>query len=192
MKDYHSACRIEKRRLSKGFTMMEVMIVVLILSILAVAGFPALNATLDHARLSAAAEEVVNALQYAQLKAMTSGLKTRVSVSPTYNTIYVRKYKSPADFFTGGDELVAGPVESEIWEYMEYPLKKGVEYVIDFNLEDRFKGVQIFWSDLNTLNPVYFDTLGSPSHGGNSTLVLGGQQIVVTLDGLTGKVSVSE
>ena len=183
--------QIKQCKFSAGLTMIEVMIVVLILSVLAVAGIPALNSSFDHARLTAAAEEVVNALQYAQLKAMTSGLKTRVAVSHTYNAIYVRKYKSPADFFTGGDELGEATVDSEVWEYMEYPLKKGVDYVIDFDVADRFKGVDITWSDYNTLAPVYFDSRGTPSHGGTAWLVLGGQQIAVTLDALTGKVSVS-
>jgi prepilin-type N-terminal cleavage/methylation domain-containing protein len=184
--------RLKKWQFAAGFTMPELIIVVLIIGIVALAGLPALNRTLDHYRLKGAAEEVVNALQYAQLKAMTSGLKTRVAVSFTYDTIYVRKCKSPADFFAGGDVLSEASVDSEVWEYMEYPLKKGVDYVIDFNVEDRFKGVNITWSDYHTLAPAYFDSSGTPSHGGTAFLALGGQQISVTLDALTGKVSTSD
>ena len=172
--------------------MIEVIIVVMILSILAVAGVPALNATLDHARLSAAAEEVVNALQYAQLSAMTSGRQTRVLISPIQQSIDVHQYKMTADLFNGGNQLTAGNVESGAYTYMEYPLKKGADYLINLQTEDRFRGVYIFWSDFNLITPLYFYTLGHPSKGGTVTLLLKDQLMVVTLDALTGKVSVSQ
>jgi type II secretory pathway pseudopilin PulG len=188
---HFSACSLS-RPFPAGFTLMETMIVFLLLGIFTMLGLPSLNASLEHHRLSGAASEVVTALEFAQLTAMTSGRKTRVSISPTFNTIYVRRYKPSADLFTGGDELVAGDVESETWEYMQYPLKKGSEYVIELAVEDRFRGVDITASDFHILNPVYFNTLGGPSHGGTATLTLGSRQMVVTLDALTGKVTVSE
>jgi hypothetical protein len=61
-----------------------------------------------------------------------------------------------------------------------------------FANEERFKGVDITLSDFDQGDPLDFDTLGRPSHGGAATLTLGGQQMVVTLDALTGKVSVSQ
>jgi len=172
--------------------MMEVMIVVLILSILAVAGLPALNATFDHARLSSAAEEAVNALQYAQLTAMTSGRPTRVVIGHLSNRIGVRQYTLSSDLFAGGNTMVAGDVESGTYQLMDYPLKKGTKYPILFDNEDRFRGVDIVSSDFDADHKLDFDTLGSPSHGGTAWLTLGGQQIGVKLDGLTGKVSVSQ
>ena len=65
------------------------------------------------------------------------------------------------------------------------------DYVIDFIAESRFKGVDITWSDFHVFNPVYFDALGNPSHGGSNLLVLGNRQKVVTLDAVSGKVTVS-
>ncbi len=183
---------IQNVKLSAGFTLIEMLIVVSLIGIMAMIGLPALNSSLDDARLRGAVDEVATALEYAQLTAMTSGLKTRVSVSPTMDTIYVRRYKTPADLFTGGDELTESSVESETWEYMQYPLKKGVDYVIAFGNEDRFQGVDIIWSSFNIVTPVYFYADGAPSMGGSVTLALGNRQIVVALDALTGKVSVSE
>jgi type II secretory pathway pseudopilin PulG len=179
------------RAFAAGFTFVELLIVFLLLGITALLAWPALDSAVGDSRLSGAAQEVVNALQYAQLTAMTSGLKTRVSISPTFNTIYVRRYKTAADLFGGGDQLGAGDVESETWEYMQYPLRKGSEYVIDLGADDRFKGVDITASDFHIVDPVYFDTLGAPSKGGSATLALGVRQMVVTLDSLTGKVTVS-
>ncbi len=191
LKDIFLPC-LSKLQLSAGFTLIEVGLVVMVMGIIATISLPALNSTLQGNRLRGAADEVVTALEYAQLTAMTSGLKMRVSVSPTLDTIYVRRYETAADLFTGGDELAAGVVESETWEYVEYPLKKGVDYVIDLKGEDRFMGVDITASDFDTLDPAYFDASGIPSHGGTATLALGGSQIIITMDALTGKVSVSD
>ena len=70
--------------------------------------WPQLSSALVEAKLSGAAEEIVNALEYAQLTAMTSGSKTRVVIGASPDRIAVRQYKTNADLFGGGDELVAG------------------------------------------------------------------------------------
>jgi hypothetical protein len=153
--------------------------------------WPLLDSAVGDSRLSGAAEEVVNALQYAQLTAMTSGRKTRVVIGPEAERIGIRQYKTPADLFSGGDVLAAGDVESGTYEFMQYPLNKGTDYLIIFTDEDRFRGVDISASDFDNNDPVFFDSLGSPSKGGSATLTLGGRQMVVTLDALTGKVTVN-
>ena len=187
---------MQNSKLSAGFTLIETLIVVSFMGIMATIGLPSLYSSLEDARLRGAASEVVTALEYAQLIAMTSGGKTRVMVSPSMDTINVRRHNPPADLFTGGDGLTASSVERD-WAWfdyddMQYPLKKGVDYDLDLKDEDRFQGVDIINSDFNFLAPVYFSASGSPSHGGTVTLVLGSRQMVVSLDVLTGKVSVSE
>jgi prepilin-type N-terminal cleavage/methylation domain-containing protein len=177
---------------SPGFSLVELAIVMVIISIVAVAGVPMVGPLVSQAKLAGAAEEVVTALEYAQLIAMTTGMKTRVAVSYTYNTIYVRRYHPSADLFGGGDQLSETDVETETYTYMQYPLKRGSDYVIDLSVDERFQGVKITASDLNILAAVYFDALGSPSKGGSATLALGKRQKVVTLDALTGKVTVSD
>jgi prepilin-type N-terminal cleavage/methylation domain-containing protein len=107
---------MDKRRLSKGFTMTEVMIVVLIMSIVTLTGLPLLTTSMDHYRLKGAAEEVVNAFRYAQSSAMSSGRKTRVVIGHLSNRIGVRQYTLSADLFAGGNELVEGDVESGTYE----------------------------------------------------------------------------
>ena len=56
----------------------------------------------------------------------------------------------------------------------------------------RFKGVDIAASDFGVPSPVFFDALGAPSKGGTVTLVFGSQQVLVTLNALSGKVTVSD
>ena len=180
------------RRGSDGFSLVELAIVLVILSIVAVAGAPMLGSAVNEARLSGAADEVATALEYAQMIAMTSGMKTRVAVSATFNTIYVRRYYPSADLFAGGNQLAEADVETETYSYMQYPLKRGSDYVIDLNVDERFQGVRIALSSFSTITPVYFNAIGSPSHGGTVTLALGNRQKVVTLNGLTGKVTVSD
>ena len=185
------AARWIKQWRTSGFTYVELMIVLLLLGIVAMLGSPALNTAMGNARLSGAAQEVVNALEFAQLTAMTTGQKTRVVIGAPQDRIAVRQYKTNADLFNGGDELVDNDVESGTFELMGYPMNKGIDYEIDFPDESRFRGVDITASDFNVGDPVIFDTLGAPSKGGTVTLAMGGRQMVVSLDALTGKVTVS-
>jgi type II secretory pathway pseudopilin PulG len=181
-----------KQRVSSGFTYFELVIVLLLLSIFAMLGWPALNAAMGDARLSGAAQEVLNALEFAQLTAMTSGRETRVVIGAPQDRIAVRQYQAPADLFNGGDTLAAADVENGTFELMGNPMNKGTDYQIDLPDDSRFQGVDITVSDFNVGDPVIFDTLGAPSKGGTVTLAFGGRQMVVTLDALNGKVTVSQ
>ena len=87
--------------------------------------------------------------------------------------------------------LPASDIETGSYELMHHPLKKGIDYKIYLQNELRFSGIDITQSDLEPDNPVYFDSMGAPSHGGTVTLTLGARQIVVTLDDLTGKVTLN-
>jgi prepilin-type N-terminal cleavage/methylation domain-containing protein len=186
-----SAISSLNRRFSTGFTLLETLIVLLMLGILIMLSWPQLGSALVEAKLSGAAEEIVNVLEYAQLSAMTSGTKTRVVIEAPQDRIALRHYKSSADLFNAGDVLLASDIESGTYEFMLHPLKKGVDYEIFLSNETRFGGVDITISDFDIGNPVHFDSMGAPSHGGTVTLTLGVRQIVVTLDQLTGKVTMS-
>jgi len=181
---------ISKGHHTAGFTFIEVMIVLLLMGIFAMLGLPALNAAMGDFRLSGAAQEVVSALEFAQLSAI-SGRKTRVVIGVPQDRIGVRQYKTPADLFNGGDELVASDVEDGTYKFMGNPMNKGTDYLIILPDESRFQGVEITVSSFGVDDAVFFDTLGAPSHGGTITLTLGGRQMVVALDALTGKVTVS-
>jgi hypothetical protein len=167
------------------------LIVLLVLGVVTMLGWPALHTSLEHHRLAGAASEIVNALEFAQSRAL-SGRDTRVVIGPPQDRIVVRQYKTSADLFGGGDELNEADVENETFELMGNPMNKGTDYEIRFSDESRFKGVDITASDFDTAGPVRFNALGTPSKGGTVTLACGGRQMVVTLDALSGKVTVSE
>ena len=180
---------VTKKKFAVGFTMAEVMVVVLIMGIVTLVGLPLLTNSMDHYRLKGAAEEVVNAFRYAQSTAMTSGRKTRVEHNIASNKIRVFQFETQADLVMGGNELVAAGVETGSYQLMEHPLKKGKVYQVI--LHNQYKGALMTLTDCDETDPVYFDMLGIPSHGGSVTLTLGSQQMVVTLDALTGKASVN-
>jgi type II secretory pathway pseudopilin PulG len=171
---------------------VEVAIVLVIISIVSVAAVPVVGPLVSQAKLAGAADEVVTALEFAQLTAMTSGRTTRVVIEAPADKIGVRQYEAGADLFGGGDQLGQGAVESGTYQLLQYPMKRGSDYKISLNSEDRFAGVDITVSDFNDGAEVYFDALGSPSKGGTVTLALGNSQKVVSLDAFTGKVTVSD
>lgn len=191
LKDNFLTC-VSRLQLSAGFTFVEILIVVMIMGIIATISLPALNETLEDTRLRGAADEVVTALEYAQLTAMTSGRETRVNIESSDERIDVRQYTTNADLFSGGNALAAADVENGTYELMPYPSKKGINYSVILTDENQFEGVDITISDFNVGSSVDFDAQGAPSKGGAATLALGSSQIVVTMDALTGKVSVSE
>jgi type II secretory pathway pseudopilin PulG len=180
------------QKISAGFAFLEILIVSVLLSIVVMLGWPSLNAALGDYRLSGAAQEIVNALEFAQLTAMTSGSQTRVVIAAPADRIGVRQFDITADLFNGGDTLAEATVENGTFKLMGNPMNKGTDYEIDLPDERRFQGVDITASDFNAGNHVDFDSLGAPSKGGTVTLALGNRQMVVTLDALTGKVSVSQ
>jgi len=85
-------------RVPAGFTLLEILIVTLLLGILAMIAWPTFNSAVDGSRLSGASSDVVTSLEFAQLKAMNSGRRTRVTVDAGAETILVEQFTSSADF----------------------------------------------------------------------------------------------
>lgn len=180
-----------KSQIPEGFSFLEVLIVLVFLSIVIMVGWPSLNAALGDYRLSAAAQEMVTALEFAQLNA-TSGPQTRVTIDAGAETILVERFTIPADLFGGGDALNENDVEGGAFAPMGNPVHKGTDYNLTLSNQDRYPGVDITAVDFDGKNFVTFDSQGSPSSGGTTTLALGDRLIIVTLDALTGKVTVSQ
>ena len=175
-----------------GLTLIELLIVVLMLGIMVMAAAPVLNSGLNDVRLSGAAEEVVTALEFAQMTAATSGSRTRVTIDAALDTIVVEKFSISIDLLGSESELDEDDVEGGDFALMERPMNRGVDYSFSLSDESRFKGIDITAAAFGAGNFVVFDTLGAPSDGGTVTLAMSGRQIVVALDSLAGKVSLSD
>jgi len=179
--------RLKTRRMD-GFTLLELLMVLLIMAIFAMLGWPVLNSAMGDYRLEAAAAEIVNALEFAQLTA-TTGQQTEVTINASTKKIDVKRFKPKADLLDGSSQYAAAEVEDSIFVYLENPMNKGTDYSITFPNESRFSGVDIIASAFDS--PVTFNSSGTPSKGGTVTLSFSGRQKSVTLDALTGRVGVS-
>jgi prepilin-type N-terminal cleavage/methylation domain-containing protein len=180
-----------QRNHSEGFTFVEMLMVLLLLGIVTMGGWPVLKTALADVRLSGAAEEIVTAIEFAQLSAI-SNRQTRVSVNAGTDTILVERFTGGADLFGGGQEIDETDVEGGSYSTMGNPMNKGAGYHIQMPMSTRFNGVDITASDFPVGNAVSFDSLGTPSKGGTITLTLNTLQKIVALNASTGTVSVSE
>ena len=177
---------------NSGFTMVELLVVVFLLSVIALAAQPSLNSSVDHAKLSAAADEVALALEFAQARAASSGLACRVTIDEFADTLAVEQLVSAADFMDGSlTEIDRDLAESISFRRVWHPLKRGKPYKLDFAGEPGFAGVEVVAAAFGAGNSVTFDAFGAPSDGGAVTIGQGGRQVLVTVDGLSGRVTVT-
>lgn len=176
-------------RVPAGFTLFEILIVTFLLGVMAMLGWPTLNSALADSRLSGASSDVITSLEFAQLKAMNSGRQTRVTIDAGAETILVEQFASSADF--SQSEVAKADVEGGVFAPVGNPLNRGVDYNINLSNQALFGGVDVTAVDFGGGNSVTYDTQGTPSSGGTITLAFGTRQVVVTLDSLTGKVTVS-
>jgi type II secretory pathway pseudopilin PulG len=179
-------------RVPAGFTLFEILIVFMLLGIVAMLGMPTLIAALEDARLTSAAAETVTALEFAHSKALNSGREIRVAFDVAADTIHVEQFTYTADLLSGAATLPQTDVENGNFVTMYHPLKPGDDYRINLASQPLFGGANIAAVDFGGNNFITFDTLGVPSNGGTATLGFGSRQIVVSVDALTGQVTVSE
>ena len=175
----------------KGFTLIEILIFLLILGIIATQALPTIQSGLEISKMSEAASEVIVAIQYAQLSAMTTGAESRVTIDHTGDTILLERFNITGDIFSGAAEMPENDIDSGSFANMAHPFNRGVDYSIAFADEDRFYGVDITAVDFGGNNFVTFDALGLPSDAGTVTLTLGSQQTTLTVDASTGSVTSS-
>lgn len=77
-----------KRKLTAGFTLMEMMVVIAIIGIIAGIGIPSYNMFSKNSRLAGASEELLNSLSLAKSEAVKRGMRVTVcnTANPTADT----------------------------------------------------------------------------------------------------------
>ena len=178
--------------MERGFTFLEIVILVLTLGIVGLLGMPMLNSSMVEARLSSAASEVATALQFAQLTAVSSGRECRVTFDATTDSILVEQMAYATDFLGSETELTEASVETGAYATLKHPLNPVEDYNILFPNEGRFGGVDMVEAIFGSGSSVAFDSLGSPSDGGTVKLGMGARQITLSVDAMTGKVTQTE
>jgi Tfp pilus assembly protein FimT len=180
------------RRFSTGFTLVDSLMVVFLLGIIATLALPILHGAVDGSQLSGAAAEVVTALEFAQMTAMTTGTDTRVTIDAGAETILVERFTPDEDLLGSETELDEEDVEDASFTTMGHPLNRGTDYNINLADQGLYGSVvDIASAAFGPDNFVTFNSLGAPSACGTVTLFLGSIGIVVTVDSLTGKVTLS-
>lgn len=180
----------------RGFTLLELLIVVLVLGILAGLAFPVMAKSVTDARLRGAVSEVATALRYAKASAMNTGRTCRVVFDVAGETLEVsqvvhEKIDKLKD--TNLSEIDDGEVDDPglwAWEQMDNPMHPGVPYEIDFRAAEAFGGVDIVSATFGTGTTVEFDARGAASDEGTVVIGFGGRQASIQVDDESGRISV--
>ncbi len=154
-----------RRGLHGGFTLVEALIIIFILGIVATLAVPTLQSGLAESRLAGASGEIIVALEYAQLVAMTSGSETSVTIDAANDTILVERYEITGDIMGTETEILEGQIDGGAFVIVAHPASRGKEYKIIFANEDRFDGVDITSANFGVIptETVTFDAMGVPS-----------------------------
>ncbi len=154
----------------RGFSMVELVIVVLVMAILASIAVPAMALTQVQMQLQAAADHFVGALRYAQSMAVNESGSFAVVPSVKDNSFYVADMAHPNQPIT--DPLTLRP------------------YRVELNNNRLYTGVKIAATSYTT--PIRFNSLGSPQSGGWLDLQAGDSRLRVQLEGITGRIFIAE
>ncbi len=155
-----------------GFTLIEIIIVVVILSIAAMAAIPMMSSA-SSVQIRSAANLIAADLEYAKSMAISRGQNYYVRFSEGTNSYQI---------------------EDQNHIVIQHPVKKGFPYVMSFSNEKRLGKVDItnvtFTPDVLD-NVVRFDCLGSPDNGGTITISADGTTATITVEPVTGYISIS-
>lgn len=153
---------------NRGFTLIEVIIVVVILAIVSLIAVPMFSSAAG-VQVRTAANMIASDLEYAQSMAITNGS----AYSVVFNTA-AESYKI---------------VDSE-GDVIQNPLRPGSDYVVNFASDSRLSRVNIKTVLFGSASVVQFDYLGSPDNGGEVVLDVDGFEMTVTVEPVTGYVSI--
>jgi len=161
-----SDMKIQKKAFGSGFTLLEIIIVVVILGIAALIAVPMFSGAADM-QVRAAANRIAADLDYAKGLAVTH--------QQEYSVV----------FDTGNE---AYEIQDQSGTVINHPAQTGSQYVVDFETDDNFSRVNIatvvFNSPMN--HTITFDYLGSPFDGDGNPLNSG----IITLQADTFTITV--
>jgi prepilin-type N-terminal cleavage/methylation domain-containing protein len=154
-----------------GFTMVEVIIVLLILGIVSAVAIPSIKSSVDEMKLDGAVREVVSAIQYAQSLSIKEGKSFGVSVHVGQERIKCKEFAIT--------EAVLHPIDKKPYE-------------IKFNDYKNLQGVDIISVVFGaSSSSVYFNSLGEPDKVGSIILGYGSFQKTINVTKPLGKVNVN-
>ena len=161
---------VKVQNTSGGFTMIEVVIVVVIIAIAAMMAIPMMTSAAGM-QIRSASNVIAADLEYAKSMAISRGQDFSVV------------------FDEAGDSY---RIKNQDVDPIPHPVKKGFDYLIDFRRDSRLDKVDIADVDFNSTVLVTFDCLGSPDSGGIITLQAGGTIMRISVEPVTGFISIQD
>jgi type II secretion system protein H len=174
------------RQRNRGFSLLDLLIVLMILGIMGVILAPQLYSMMTGARLNEAAREMVCGLQYAQSLAVTHQRPFGLKADVDGNWFRVFDYQHRDDSNPHHDETP--PVDG--YGVVINPLDKNW-YIVDLDTIHTYEGVSIDAAPTDTGGVISFYPDGhSSSDDSFFVLSFGGDSKTITVDGTTGKIRV--
>jgi len=161
-----SRCKLRGTR--RGFTAIELLVVVVIMAIAALTVVPMMTSA-SGMQLRSAANMIMADLEYAKSMAISRG--------QNYSVVFDESAESYS-------------IEDQDSVVIPHPVKKGFDYIVDFQNDSRLNRVNITDADFDSASSVQFDCLGSPDSGGTISLQAGGTTMIVRVEPITGYIRV--
>jgi len=163
------------RSISGGFTLVELLIVIAIIAIAALTAIPMMSSAAS-VQIRSAANMLTADLEYAKSISISKG--------QNYSVVFDKDTESYR-------------IEDQDSTVIPHPVKKGFNYVIDFQNDGRLNKVDIVDADFDGTSEVKFDYLGSPYNGSDTplnsgviSLQAGGTTTTVRVEAVTGFISI--
>jgi len=153
-----------------GFSLLEIIIVAVILCIAGAMIIPMMSSA-SSTQIRSASNMVAADLEYAKSMAITRGQNFSVVFNAATESYQIQDQ----------DSVI-----------IPHPVKKGFDYEINFSDDSRLNRVGIDNVNFNSGNTVTFDYLGTPDNGGDVTLEADGVTVTITVEPVTGFVTISE
>ena len=168
-RSYRGSLSVSDLRGSAGaFTVIEILIVVVILAIAAMTALPMLGSAAS-VQVRSAANMIAADLEYARSLSVSRGRNFTVVFDTAAESYEIR---------------------DEFGSTIAHPVKKGFDYVIDIQGEGLDR-VEITNVDFAATSQVEFDYLGSPDNGGAVTVQGGNSTITISVEPITGYITVT-
>ena len=150
----------------RGFTVIEILIVVVIIGIAAMIAVPMMSSA-GSIQIRAAANMIAADLEYAKSMAISRG--------QNFSVVFDKSIESYS-------------IKNQDGDIIPHPVKKGFDYVINFQSDSRLNRVDIVDADFDATSEIKFDYLGIPYSGDGTPLNNG----IITLQaaGITKKITV--
>ena len=153
-----------------GFSLLEIIIAAVILCIAGVMIIPMMSSA-SSTQIRSASNMIAADLEYTKSMAITKGQDFTV-------------------VFNAATESYQ--IQDQDGAIIPHPVKKGFDYEVNFSNDDRLNKVDIDNVNFNSASTVTFDYLGTPDNGGDITLAADGVIVTITVEPVTGFVTISE